>query len=84
MVTIKLARTDGGVEERNAAEILEAINAGASITELSTMNWGNDEGKIDYLQGRKSSLMLNCPIEPLSDEDAKQAVVEYKELMGIK
>lgn len=83
MIKAKFRTRDGGIVERNAADILFEINQSASIPELIGMRWSKDEGKIDYLQGRIEPLIVNCPIEPLTDEDAKQAVQEYKELMGL-
>ena len=82
MVKAKFFTKDKGIVEIEVAKVLVDINNICPMNELQAMKWWKDEGKIDFLQGRISPLLINCPIEPLSDEDCKKAIEEYNNLLG--
>jgi hypothetical protein len=83
MIKVKMENKDGVIVEMNACDILSAINDEVSIYELNALDWGKDEGKKNYLQCKKAPLVVNYPTEPLTDEEAEQAIKEYKEKLGL-
>jgi hypothetical protein len=65
-----------------AWKVLATINEGSSTSELVELDWGSDQSKIDVLTGKKTALHFDNE-NPLTEDEARIAVNEYKEAMGI-
>lgn len=72
----------GGVKEYPAYKVLSHVNETEDIASLKEMNWSTDEGKILFLTGHTSAIEVDIA-EPLSEEEAVQAIDEYNEYYGL-
>ncbi len=79
MIQIELEVKGGGSKKFDAAKILADVNDSENFSWLQAMNWGTDQGKLDFLMGKNHAEMAIVST-PLSEEDAKQAIKEYREL----
>jgi hypothetical protein len=62
----------------NACQVLADLNNSGSLTELILMKW-NENGKKDFLMGKTKALNYII-VKPLTEEQAEQAINEYKKL----
>lgn len=82
MIKIKV-KTASGVRALDASLILSHINATEELSSLVRMDWSSDIGKINFLTGKTTAISAVI-VEPLTAEEAIQAVEEYKEANGLK
>ena len=68
---------NSGVKEYEAWKILAEINRGASIGELQGMDWSRS-GAMSFLTGKTETTVVQIA-EPLTEEQATQAIKEYRE-----
>jgi hypothetical protein len=79
MQKVKMQMKDGTVQEFEACQILKEINDCEDLTILIAMEWGST-GKSDFLTGKTGSTVATIA-EPLTKQEAEQAIKEYNELM---
>jgi hypothetical protein len=80
MIMIKMQMDDDSVKELEARRVLAHVNATEPIMVLNGSDWGKT-GPYNFLTG-KENMTLAIIAEPLSHEDAIQAVNEYYEFLG--
>jgi len=82
-IKIKVKTNDGKFQELYACYVLDYISENELYNFLLDMNWPKDESKIEFLMGKKPTHVIVIE-EPLSEEVAKLALIEYKGLISIK
>lgn len=73
--------TKRGTKICEARKILEYINGASCLLSRPPRDWGTDKGKINFLTGKVLSIIAEVA-EPLTEEQAMQALKEYYENAG--
>jgi hypothetical protein len=77
MQQVKMLMSDGTTKEHDAWKILALVNNNEDLVLLQHMKW-NTTGPVDFLTGKITSIVCEV-VEPLTNEQAEQAVKEYQE-----
>ena len=82
-IKLKVKTIDGKFQELYACYVLDYISETELVNFLFDINWHKDESKINFLMG-KNHIHAAEVYEPLSEEQARLALIEFRELVNIK